>query len=213
MSPRPLLTTLLFFVLSATQASTADALPIANAKQFSNGNYWVWNYYENGDRTKLHASEKYSVANVSGDLLTFEIWTKYSGKSDYTPSAKFIVNLDDCRRAFSGPRKREFTINMYAFAGGKWSTEAYQVKSTAFEEKFNCNPNEYSANHPQYATDYDIEATPWGTERLFQQKAKASDQILSFYFADHRLLAGVAYKKEFNPQSPFEYEMELVEAK
>lgn len=202
--------TFLFIFLFGTSAS---ALPIATAEQFSEGNYWVWNYYENGDRSKLYSSEKYLISNISGDEITFEIWTKYAGKLSFTPSAKFKVSLDDCRRAFNGRAHHPFTVDMHSHNGNQWSTDAYQAKSTAFEEKFNCNPTEYPANDPHYVTNYDFENTPWGNERLFQQKAKIPNQVLSYYFADHRFLTGVAYKKEFNPNSPYEFEMELVEAK
>lgn len=201
------------FLFTFFVSGFANALPIAEAKQFAVGNYWVWNYYENGDRLKLHATEKYLVSDVSGHLITIEIRTKYAGKSNFTPSAKFVASLNDCRRAFSGRTHRPFTIEMYSHTGGRWSTDAYKTKSTAFEEKFNCNPIEYPVNDSRYSTHFNVETTQWGAERLFQQKAKTPDQLLSYYFSDHPLLAGVAYKKEFNPDSPYEFEMELVELK
>lgn len=187
----------------------AQRLPIVQAEQFKLGNFWVWDYFENGDRNRFYSSEKYTVIGVLQDQITFEITTKYAGKTKYTPSARFTARLNDCTQSFSGGRHRIFTIDMYSYSNGKWTTEPYQMRATAFEEKFNCNPIEYKANHPLYETIYDVATTKWGPSALFQQKPKVPNQILSYYFINRPLMAGIAFKKDFNANSPYEFEMEL----
>lgn len=204
-------TLLLALTLFLGFPSFAQTLPNVQSAQLKVGNFWVWDYFENGDRNQFYSSEKYTVIDVVEDRITFEITTKYPGKTVYTPSARFTARLSDCSRSFSGGRHRLFTIDMYSFSNGKWTTEPYQMRATAFEEKFNCNPIEYKPNHPLFETVYDVVTTKWGVSSLFQQRPKVPNQILSYYFVNHPQMAGIAYKKEFNANSPYEFEMELTD--
>lgn len=202
---------LLAFILFISAPVIAQNLPIVQAEQFRVGNYWVWDYYENGDRSKFYSSEKYTVIDVVKDRITFEITTMYAGKSEYIPSAGFSAKLSDCSNSFTGGRHHFFTIDMYSYTNGQWTNEPYQMRSTAFEEKFNCNPFEYKWNHPLFETIYDVAVTKWGALPVFQQKPRVANQILSYYFVDHPRMAGVAYKKDFNAESPYEFEMVLAD--
>lgn len=183
-------------------------VPTISASQLTPGNSWTWSYYE-GEERLLYSTERYTVTEAVNQKVVFEIWTMYADTTEFTPSARITVDLNKCARAFRGQR-RPFSIGMQAIVNGRWSTETYSMPSTAFEEKFNCNPFEYPRLHPLYATINVTTSTPWGTQRLFQQKPKMASQILSFYFLDHPKLKATAFKKVFNVNSPFEYAMELV---
>lgn len=202
----------LFIFLQIFVTATAFALsevPTISASQLTPGNTWTWSYYE-GEQRLLYSTERYVVTEHVGTKVVFEIWTKYARTSEFTPSARITVDLKKCERAFRGQRQ-PFSIGMQGVENGQWSSVTYSMRSTAFEEKFNCNPFEYPALHPLYATINVTEATPWGEFELFQQRPKMPSQILSFYFKDHPQLNGVAYKKAFNSDSPYEYAMELVD--
>ena len=182
-------------------------VPTISASQLAPGNTWTWSYYEGEDRL-LYSTERYTVTELVNQKVVFEIWTRYPHTTEFTPSARVTVDLTKCERSYRGQR-RPFSIGMQGIVNGRWSEETYLVPATAFEEKFNCNPYEYPALHPLYATVHLTEATPWGTQALFQQKPKVASQILSYYFVDHPKLKGTAYKKAFNANSPYEYAMEL----
>jgi len=189
----------------------AWALPLVSAEQFYVGATWVWNYYKDGDHQQLHSLEKYTVTAVQGDRITFDITTQQASSAQFTPSARFHVKLSDCLRSFRGGRHHFFTVELQGYANGQWS-EGYQMKSLAFEEKFNCNPIEYPRLHPVFRTNYQDVETPWGEARVFQQKSVMPSQVLSYYFLDQGHLTGVAFKKEFNRDSAYSYGMELSEA-
>ncbi len=194
--------------ISATAFALAE-VPTISASQLSTGNTWTWNYYE-GEQRLLYSTERYTVTEHADKKVVFEIWTKYAQATEFTPSARINVDLKKCERAFRGQR-RPFSIGMQGIENGRWSSVTYSVSSTAFEEKFNCNPFEYPTHHPLFATVNVTETTPWGEFDLFQQRPKMASQILSFYFKDHPELNGIAYKKAFNSNSPYEYAMELVD--
>jgi hypothetical protein len=184
-------------------------VPTIATSQLAPGNSWTWSYFEGEDRV-LYSTERYTVTEHINKKVVFEIWTKYAKTSDFTPSARLTVDLNKCERAYRGQRK-PFSIGMQGMVNGHWSSEIYSMHSTAFEEKFNCNPFDYPELHPLFATIKASEDTPWGIASLFQQRPKVPSQILSYYFRDHAELSGIAYKKAFNANSPYEYAMELVE--
>jgi len=184
-------------------------VPTISASQLTPGNTWTWSYYE-GESRLHYSTERYIVTEQVQNKVVFEIWTKYANTTEFTPSARLTVDLSKCERAYRGQR-RPFSIGMQGMVNGRWSSETYSVISTAFEEKFNCNPYEYPALHPLFATINVTAATPWGASALFQQRPKMASQILSYYFKNHPTLSGIAYKKAFNADSPYEYAMELVD--
>lgn len=206
----PMKTLLLCLLLLVSfPAFALPEVPTIQLSQLTPGNSWTWSYYEGEDHL-LYSTERYTVTSRVNKIVVFEIWTKYATSSEFTPSARVTVDLAKCERAFRGQR-RPFSVGMQGIVNGQWSAETYSMRATAFEEKFNCNPFAYPALHPLYATINVTETTPWGNERLFQQKPKVPSQILSFYFLDHPQLQGTAFKKVFNADSPFEYAMELVD--
>lgn len=195
-------------LISLTAFARAQ-VPTITLAQLVPGNSWTWSYFEGEERT-LYSTERYQVTERVGQKVVFELWTKYAHAQDFTPSARLTVDLAKCAQAYRGQR-RPFSIGMQGIVNGHWSSEVYTVPATAFEEKFNCNPLEYPRTHPLYATVYETISTPWGTQTVFQQRPKIVSQILSFYFFDHPELRGVALRKAFNADSPYEYAMELVE--
>lgn len=203
-----LITLALLLLVSMTSWALSE-VPTITADQLAPGNSWTWSYYE-GEQRKFYSTERYTVTEHTSNIVVFEIWTRYANTTEFTPSARLTVDLRNCERAYRGQR-RPFSIGMQGMENGKWSSTIYRVRSTGFEEKFNCNPFEYKSTHPLYST-IDAEAeTPWGWLPLFQQRPKVPSQILSYYFKDHQVLKGIAYRKAFNADSPYEYAMELVE--
>lgn len=189
-------------------AQALPAVPTIADEQLLPGRSWTWSYYE-GEARKLHSTERYTVTEVEGRKVVFEIWTKYADSRVFTPSARLTVDLRKCEKAFRGQRQ-PFSIGMQGVENGGWSREVYSVRATAFEEKFNCNPFLYPTTHPLFSTVQESVNTPWGRYALFQQRPKVPSQILSFYFLDHPDLKATAYRKVFNADSPYEYAMELV---
>lgn len=188
------------------------SIPSVTVDQFALGNTWFWSYYENGDTHKLYSTERYRVVELKGTQLSFELWTLYSGASKYTPSAKFSFDLNQCFQAFNGSVKKPFLLKMYAFEKGSWSKTAFEVSSTAFEEKFNCNSKVYENTKDPYQTIFKDLETLSGTFKGFQQLPRqSSSQIRSFYFYDHPKLRGIAFQKTFNPQFQDFYEMRLTD--
>ncbi len=190
-------------------SAQSKTVPVISSEQLQVGNQWIWNYYEQGECGKFYSSERYTVVVRNRDWVTIDLWTQVATATVYTPSARFVINLQDCWSAFSGPRKKEFQITVHAFEKNKWSVEGYKVSSTAFEEKFNCNPYIYAQGAPAFETLFATVKSKWGEWLTFQQKPKAVSQLQSFYFFDHPALRGIAYQKRFNPLSPYEFAMEL----
>lgn len=206
------------FLSSSTLAWSAgplspvpQVLPIVSESIFQPGNYWIWDYFEPSDKNTPHSTERYLVIERKKNDVTIEIRTQYRGSSQETPSARFTVRLDDCFQAFKNGVRRPFTIQMSSLQNGKWS-KPFPIQSTAFEEKFNCNPLRYDKNHPHYVTRFLEETSKWGHLWFFQQESRKPDQILAYYFLDFGALSAVAYKKVFNESSPYEYEMDFVES-
>lgn len=191
----------------------AQTLPIASPEQFVNGNTWTWTYYSNGDLSRPYSSEKYEVIRVEGSLVTFEIQSKYSEKSSFSPNTRFKVNLEKCKQAFSNPDvKVNFMIALYPLQNGVWERTPIWSSATAFEEKFNCNPIIHSRRNSLYETRFQKFLFGGVEELFFQQWPKfGQSQLLSFYFINHPDLIGVAFRKEFSPGTPHYYEMRLTE--
>lgn len=203
---------LLSLFISVSASALPASVPMVTADQFAVGNTWFWSYFEEGDRQKLYSTERYRVVELKGSQMTFELWTMYNWTTAYTPSAKFSVDLNRCFQAFTGTVKKPFSLKMYAFENGAWSKTSYDVASTAFEEKFNCNAKVYQNASDQFQTmfkDLDI----LGEKSLsFQQLPKASNsQIRSFYSYAHPKIKGIAVEKTFNPQVKDYFEMRLVD--
>lgn len=198
----------ILFSLFSTLTFAQTKLPVVSSEQLQIGNQWTWDYYE--PERKLYSSERYTIVARSNNIVTIELWTKLAASATFSPSARFVVNLQDCWLAFKSPVKKEFGLTVHNYEKNKWSSTGYKVSSTAFEEKFNCNPHLYSDSSMNYETVFETEPTPWGAWLTFQQKPrKKNSQLYSYYFADHQVLKAVAYRKRFNPSSPYEFEMEL----
>ena len=200
----------ILFSLSAYAAP--KYVPVVTAQQLKVGNTWFWSYYQKGDLQKWYSTERYRVVEHNGTKLAIEIWSLYSWSKEYTPSAKFTLDLNNCFQAFTGPQKKTFALKMYAFVNGAWADKGYDVDSTAFEEKFNCNPNVYSGDQDDYQTNFKDLNTTAGIFNGFQQFPQdKNSQVRSFYFFDHIKLQGIAFQKTFNPEREEFFEMYLTD--
>ncbi|PIS12005.1 MAG: hypothetical protein COT73_00845 [Bdellovibrio sp. CG10_big_fil_rev_8_21_14_0_10_47_8] len=196
------------------QSPSMTEVPIVSLNQFKVGNFWQWTYYEKGDASKIYSTERYQVVAAKGNQLTFEIWTKVHGRSEFTPSARFEMDYHRCYQAYRSIYKQSIPLIMYGYENGKWSDSGFAVGSVAFEEKFNCNYRFYTKITQHYLTKFDQVKSPWGELSLFQQWPRASaSQLKSFYVLTAGPLQGISYRKTFNPQSPDFFEAILTDWK
>lgn len=197
--------------LLVSTVSLAASAPMISSAQLKLGRHWTWTYYKQGNLSDIYSAERYEVVEVKGSKVTIEIQSQYGGTGGFHANTRFRVDTENCLHAFIEPElKVEFLIDLFPFQDGQWAKVPYQVQSTAFEEKFNCDPYVHRGKSSLYETRFESESTPWGEMRLFQQWPKLpQSQLRSFYFQDGAETAGIAYRKEFNPDTPDHFTMLL----
>lgn len=201
-----------FFLMSFwTTFAWAESLPMITQEQLNVGNYWVWTYFTRGDSALPYSAERYEVIEKKDTQILFEIRSRYEEQGEFKAHTRFRVDLARCHHAFKIPNlKTNFLIELYSLSNSKWTKTPIQTPAVAFEEKFNCNPVYFSQPNSLYETRFISKETTQGLERFFQQWPKSPhSQLRSFYYWNHPELKGVAYKKDFNPETPHFYEMRL----
>ncbi|MEO5970150.1 MAG: hypothetical protein ABIQ95_09500 [Bdellovibrionia bacterium] len=195
------------------QSSFAGEIPIVSREQFKVGNYWVWTYYTDGDFSKPYSSEKYEVVSVEGTRVTIELQSRPQDRGEFTSKVRFRADFTQCENAFQRRDvKVNFMVALFPLENGNWAKTPIPSPATIFEEKFNCNPILHSKKNSMYETRFETMKMQSEAFELFQQWPKYSkSQILAFYFLDHPQLKGVAYKKDFNPNTSGHYEMRLTD--
>ncbi|MGZ3710790.1 MAG: hypothetical protein ACXVBE_03500 [Bdellovibrionota bacterium] len=197
----------------------AFALPVISLSQLTPGAAFTWSYIElhQDGGSSPYSTERYEVISQNGMLLTIQMSTRldHLGQKEFKPTHKFIVDYRKCLDAHRDSRqKHNFLIDLFpANRDGTYDSKPILTEGLAFEEKFNCNPQERKGRPDPYTTNYSTETTFKGEARLFQQKRMTADQITGFYFLDDPELAGVLARKDFNPEMLNHFRMQLVEWK
>jgi hypothetical protein len=113
------------------------------------------------------------------------------------------ADVAKCLAAYSNPaQKKPWSITMYSRSASGW-TEFDAPSTLAFEEKFNCNPREYTKPSAPYLTVYSV----IDGVRVFQQKLWR--RLSSSWFAAEGAERGVAVQKEFTSDPTTTYVFKL----
>lgn len=192
---------LLSLLLTFSFAHAEIPLPVVSAADFTVGRSWIWDYF---DQTgAIYSTEKYTVISLVGSVVVIEMASDYGGGQSLKPHTRLRVDVTKCLRAYRNPTaKQAWSFQMFYLSAGRW-TEFDQPNTLAFEEKFNCNPREYSSPSAPYLTEYaEIDGV-----RVFQQKLYR--RLTGSWFAMTGPQMAVAVRKEFNADPAMSYTFRL----
>ncbi len=141
--------------------------PVVHPSEFKTGKSWTWDYRDAHD--KKYSTERYTVIEVQGTNVTFEMATEFPGKPGFVAHHRFEADVAKCVSA-----NKTWRLRMWYLNGTRWE-EYSNPKTLPFEEKFNCLPEAISDKENMFG-------------RLVQTMEGGS-----WYTYD-----GVAFQKEFD---------------
>ena len=118
----------LIFALFLSQS--AIAAPIVTASFFKVGDSFAWDYFEKTGA--FYSGERYTVIEVNGSKVKFEMGSKFSESAEYIPHHRFEADVAKCVN-----ENKTWHLRMWYLNGSVWE-EYSNPKTLPFEEKFNC---------------------------------------------------------------------------
>lgn len=206
---------LLFILVSVFSGSAFATLPLVSLEQLKPGSSFTWSYFDLAKNGAPYSTEHYEVVAQEKNLITIVMSTRLDHRAEksFRPTHLFVVDYRKCLAAHKDSRiKQNFLIDLHpAKADGTFERDSIPTSGLAFEEKFNCHPQERMGRPEAYKTVFEKAETIRGERNLFQQKRMFGDQIIGFYFLDDSLLSGILARKDFNPNFLNHFEMKLVD--